>query len=201
MTDPLEYRPLLPRDIPAAAELLADALSGNPLYLSVFGAEPARRHQRVARMFGATLPGLLRRGTVFAAARGPELAGVAAALPPGGCIPERLEHLQSIRPHLHPGDPAPTLLQRWQFHWAARDPAAPHWHVGPVAVAPALQRGGIGTALIERLAAKIDRDGASAYLETDTAGNVRFYRRVGFEVVGTGAVGGVPDWFLVRHPP
>jgi ribosomal protein S18 acetylase RimI-like enzyme len=198
--DALHCRPLLGRDLPGAVELLAAALGDNPLYRSVFGEAGSRRRQRVAGMFRATLPGLMRRGMVLAADRGGELAGVAAALPPGGCIPERLEHLRSIRTHLHPGDPPPPLLQRWQFHWAARDPAAPHWHVGPVAVAPAWQREGIGTALIDRLAARIDRDRAPAYLETDTTGNVRFYRRLGFEVAGTGVVGGVPDWFLVRNP-
>ncbi|MDP8925363.1 MAG: hypothetical protein M3M97_00285 [Actinomycetota bacterium] len=40
-----------------------------------------------------------------------------------------------------------------------------------------------------------------AYLETDTARNVRFYERYGFEVVGQDEVLGIESTFTSRKPP
>jgi hypothetical protein len=44
----------------------------------------------------------------------------------------------------------------------------------------------------------VDEAGGSAYLETDQARNVAFYRKYGFEVTGQGGVLKVPNWFMRR---
>lgn len=61
-------------------------------------------------------------------------------------------------------------------------PQTPHYYLRLLAVAPALQGRGIGSALLQPILARCDRDRVPAYLETDTAANVRFYERHGFRV-------------------
>jgi GNAT superfamily N-acetyltransferase len=87
---------------------------------------------------------------------------------------------------------------RWREAWAARDPRELHWHLGPIAVDAHLQQRGIGSRLMEEFCTLADRDGAMAYLETDKAENVVFYRRFGFETVGQAEVVGTPNWFMRR---
>ena len=38
-----------------------------------------------------------------------------------------------------------------------------------------------------------------SYLETDKYENVRFYRKLGFDVVAEAEVLGVPNWFMSRR--
>ncbi len=75
-----------------------------------------------------------------------------------------------------------------------------HWHVGPVGVEPGLQGRGIGTAVMRRLCEHLDADGEIGFLETETAENVVFYRRLGFEVVSEAELPGLPLWFMRREP-
>lgn len=77
---------------------------------------------------------------------------------------------------------------------------APHWYLSAVGVDPARQGEGLGAALVRSGMGRSDRDGRSIYLETATESNVRFYERLGFEVleetVATGL--GLPVWLMSR---
>jgi ribosomal protein S18 acetylase RimI-like enzyme len=86
----------------------------------------------------------------------------------------------------------------WGGEWARRDPAEPHWHLGPVAVDPDSQGQGIGGAMLADFCARMDGHGALVYLETDKSENVRFYEKFGFAVAAQGEVLGVPNWFMSR---
>jgi hypothetical protein len=44
----------------------------------------------------------------------------------------------------------------------------------------------------------MDRLGATSYLETDKAINVRFYQKFGYHIVGQAPVLGVANWFMKR---
>src|SRR3546814_17949219 len=46
----------------------------------------------------------------------------------------------------------------------------------------------------------LDEHQGIGYLETDRPGNVRLYRRGGFEVVAEQPVLGVSNWFMLRRP-
>jgi predicted N-acetyltransferase YhbS len=70
--------------------------------------------------------------------------------------------------------------------------------VGPVGVERDRQGQGIGGALLSAACARLDAAGAAAYLETDKAVNVAFYRRFGFETTGEAEVLGLPNWFMTR---
>ena len=96
--------------------------------------------------------------------------------------------------------PARKTFHAWRANWGAHDPAEPHWPLGPFAVRANAQARGIGSHLLEAFLELVDKCEGMAYLETDTAGNVRFYERFGFERVGRDEVLGVECTFMSRRP-
>ena len=89
-------------------------------------------------------------------------------------------------------------IRRWVREWANHDLGERHWHLGPAAVVPKLQRRGIGSAFLEALCHWLDEKEEPAYLETEREGNVRLYERFGFKVVHRALVLGVDCWFMRR---
>ena len=65
-------------------------------------------------------------------------------------------------------------------------------------VDPDLQGRGLGGALLASWLEGVDRDARPAYLETDRAENVGFYRRAGFEVEDETAIFGARVWCMRR---
>ena len=64
-------------------------------------------------------------------------------------------------------------------------PHEPHWYLGCLGTHPDWQRRGIASAVLAPVLGQCDADGLPAYLETQRESNVPFYRRHGFEVIGT----------------
>ncbi len=62
-------------------------------------------------------------------------------------------------------------------------PEDPHFYLAFIAVAPRLQGSGLGSALLQRTLARIDKLQANAYLENSNPRNVRLYERAGFSVL------------------
>ena len=84
--------------------------------------------------------------------------------------------------------------------WHQRLAPEPHWYLMILGVDPPQQGRGAGGRLMQPILAACDRDGTPAYLETQKARNVPFYRRHGFEVVQeTEAPGGGPHWWLMKR--
>jgi GNAT superfamily N-acetyltransferase len=77
-----------------------------------------------------------------------------------------------------------------------------HWYLMLLGVDPPYQGQGVGGELMQPILGEADREGRPAYLETQKARNVPFYRRHGFEVVAeTDAPGGGPHlWLMARAP-
>ncbi len=114
-------------------------------------------------------------------------AGVGAALwlPPGvhvdhdavGAVleatvsPERLSPLGAV------------LEQTVQYH-----PSEPHWYLPLIGVDPFRQSKKYGSALLQHALHRCDEDHVPAYLESTNPLNVSFYKRHGFEILGTLAV-------------
>ena len=193
-------------DLRPAALILGRAMRDNPMHVRAFAISDAERRSRaLERFFLRVLLGLHQRGLIYGAYLDNELVGVCGIARPGFCQPAPLEKLR-VLPAVVFGNPPGTALRvlNWTDAWAHRDPAEPHWHLGPVAIEPSVQRQGIGSALLTAFCGHIDADGATAYLETDRQANVHFYQKFGFAVVAEAEVMGVPNWFMSRpavfHP-
>jgi ribosomal protein S18 acetylase RimI-like enzyme len=81
-----------------------------------------------------------------------------------------------------------------------RHMAGPHWELLIMAVDPALQGAGHGTALLREGLARVDASGLPCYLNTNTPANLPFYERLGFTVLEEASLGtgGPPAWAMRR---
>lgn len=184
-------------DLYAAARICAEAMADNPLHLKVFGQDINRRQQRLTRLFSGLLPYIARNGELRGAYAGQQLVGVLGRLSPGHCQPNYLELIKLAPALLASNSPLGWLRTlRWLKQWAKLDHATPHWHLGPLAVAPNHQRQGIGRALME--VAIIEANGVSLYLKTDKLSNVQFYQRLGFNITATPILLGTKTWLMLR---
>jgi GNAT superfamily N-acetyltransferase len=80
-------------------------------------------------------------------------------------------------------------------------PSEPHWHLPLMGVDPLKQGKGFGSALMQHALVQCDRDNKLAYLESSSPRSVPFYKRHGFEVLGTIQAGTSPSIFpMLRRP-
>jgi ribosomal protein S18 acetylase RimI-like enzyme len=80
-------------------------------------------------------------------------------------------------------------------------PSEPHWFLPLMGVDPFRQGAGIGSALLQHAVDRCDRDRKPAYLESTNPRNISFYRRFGFEVLGTIEAAGCPPISpMLRRP-
>jgi len=80
-------------------------------------------------------------------------------------------------------------------------PEEPHHHLALLAVDPARQSGGLGTALLHHHHAKLDDGGTAAYLEASSPNSRDLYLRHGYELRETFALpDGTKFWPMWRPP-
>ena len=80
-------------------------------------------------------------------------------------------------------------------------PSGPHWHLPLMGVDPLEQGKGFSSALMQLGLIRWDRDNKLAYLESSSPRSVPFYKRHGFEVLGTIQRKGSPPLFpMLRRP-
>ena len=200
----IEEGPLDRATIRACAQLCAAAFAEATLFARFFPS-PQRRARSIATLHRAALAHLGPAG-VCAVARGGdgEVRGVAAWLAPGGFPPpvrEQLVRLPAVLSAFSPHFGALRVAARAEAATLAVHPREPHWYPQLLAVDPASQRRGIGTALLAPVLERVDAEGALAYLETQEEANLAYYARVGFTLdrrleVGPGAV-----LFTMRRDP
>jgi ribosomal protein S18 acetylase RimI-like enzyme len=146
----------------------------------------------------AHLPQAERHGLLLSARAGERLVGVLSSTPPGAYPLPAPSAAARLRCLLGQGL---LVANRWaRVYELLRDhhPADRHWYLGTLGVEPELWGRGIGTELLSTWLQMVDSDGTPAYLETDTAGNIRFYQRAGFEVVDEIRILGVRIWTMSR---
>lgn len=196
----MAIRALESADIPEAAALCAWAMRDNPIHKLCFGRHAARRQRRLRRFFTALLAYSLRRGMLFGAFEAGRLVGIVGALAPGACRPRWHDVLRMAPRVLLSNTPLGLWrTSRWLLAWLQADPDHPHWHLGPLAVAPNRQGLGLAQRLGRQLlAATAHEPAASLYLETDRWRNVRLYRHFGFRVSGRRQILGFDSWLLRR---
>jgi len=195
----LDIRRLKEGDLTAAAAICAEAMRDNPLHKRVFGSQPAIRAKRLQRFFLPLLGYVARRGRVYGAFIDQQIVGVFGALAPSHCQPN-LADLARLLPRLLLTN-TPLGLWRmaiWLGTWARLDPKEPHWHLGPLAVAPAWQRHGIGTSLLSYFFQQ--ETDFPHYLETDKEENVRFYQKFGFQTCTQLNLLQTRSWMMCARP-
>jgi len=88
-----------------------------------------------------------------------------------------------------------TFEQMDEYH-----PDEDCWHLAFIAVDPARQGKGLGSALLEACLEHCDADGRGAYLESTNPSNLSLYRRYGFEDMGVIQADGAPPLFPMQRP-
>lgn len=84
---------------------------------------------------------------------------------------------------------------------AHREVREPHWYLALLGCDPLWQGRGVGTALLEPVLDRADKEGTCAYLETQKVENIAWYGRRGFKVVKELEVPGCPTmWAMLREP-
>lgn len=196
-------RDLARSDSGAAARLLTAAFLDEPLWRVV---GPAwRSHRRVAlRILYRNELGKARRwgGPNFAADVRGSLAGVAIAFDAGRWPPPQPWSTLRDLPSLAIAGPLATL-RAGQVDWKVQRlrPRQPHVYLYLLAVDPALQQRGVGTALVEAVARHAAERRLPVCLETMSPSNPAFYAKQGFEVTAEcELLDGARAWLMRRDP-
>ncbi len=197
----VEVRRLAPQQVEEAAEVLADAFDGYPWTAWTVAAD--RHRERLAGLFGLTIAAVgLPYGDVWAAVeRAGRVAGVAVWLRPDRPVPEQVWTDLSERDAQLAGD-------RYGAMVAAEAACAPlrtteaACLLATVGVRRDRWGQGLGGRVLEPGLAAAAHAGLPAVLETSSTDNLRFYRRLGFEMTGQVEVpGGGPRVWGMRRPP
>ena len=190
--------PLAPELVPGAARAIAAGFFDNEIWVWLLPRDRQRR-RLLPRHYRAMLRRVhLRRGATWTT---PETEGAAIWFPPGTLTLTRAERLAEIASLLPDALPNLRRIARWEGLIQRHHPREPHWYLETLSVAPASQRGGIGTALIEPGLARADADALPAFLETQRQSNIPFYRRFGFELTEEISLPDSPPlWLMWREP-
>ena len=188
-------------EIPDLAAVLARAFAHDPFFAWMAGDAP-ERSQRMRDGWS----GILRHGSAHLAHTytTDDLAGVAIWLPPehhGTSVVDSLRQLPALarltgwRRLRQIGDAMDTLEQHRHRH-----APQPHFYLSALGVEPERQGEGLGTALVQPVLDRCDRDRIPAYLETAVARNVLLYERLGFGVVEELDLPGtdIHGWLMLR---
>jgi GNAT superfamily N-acetyltransferase len=119
-----------------------------------------------------------------------------------------------LPPNIHPDvETIGNLLQSTASEQAQKDgsavfeqmrkyhPSEPHWYLPLMGVDPLQQGKGFGSELMKYVLKQCDHDNRLAYLESSNPRNVSFYKRLGFEAVGSIQAGSSPSILpMVRKP-
>jgi len=186
--------PLRAEQTEQAVGVLARAFVTNPVHVAAFGPSRVESNEAFFRIGLAVM-----KGGKFVATDGSRIHGVAHWVHSTACQFSASDKLRMM-PRMIRGFGVRTTLKviSWVSTWSRHDPAEPHYHLGPIAVNPDAQGGGVGRMLMESYCMELDRTEVPGYLETDRPDNVAFYQRFGFAVTGTATALGVETYFMLR---
>lgn len=142
----------------------------------------------------------------------PDLAGVAAWLPPGEFPSDLLSQLKivlQLQLYLLPVKAGWSQVGRWMNVLQATEKAhqqdmgdSPCWYLGLMLVHPKKQGQGVGSRLLRPILQRASDEDMPCYVVTFTEQAVRFYQKNGFEIAQkqTFAPNSPPFWTLTRNP-
>jgi GNAT superfamily N-acetyltransferase len=189
-------RPATAADVPQLAQTLTRAFHDDPVvnYL----VKPEKHAKNAPFFFRSTATRDLTHGEVWTT---DDLAGGALWAAPGEWRLGGTELLRSFPMVLRTfGTALPRALRVLSMIEKVH-PKEPHWYLGVLGTDPSQQGKGIGSALMQPVLDKCDREGLPAYLESSKDRNVPFYARHGFEVTQEVTIPNGPKvWCMWREP-
>ncbi len=186
-------------DVPAAAEVLADAFTDYPWTRWTVDADGHGERLRALHHLYLSAVGV-PFGRVDVAQAGHDLVGVGVWVPSTGIADEVWAHVGPTATDLA-GNRASAAVEA-EARLAERRPREPHLTLASLGVARHRHGQGFGAALLATGLQRADQGGLPVWLETSAEPNVRFYRRLGFAVVDVVDLpgDGPRTWLMLRAP-
>jgi GNAT superfamily N-acetyltransferase len=192
------------QDVPAAADMLADAFNTDQIMVYFFGGTLAERRPLVSEFFDILMSARLAlNAPVFLAKLEGQIVGAVMGndttrpdwLPEQAARWSRFEMKQ---------EGLVERLNRQEEVVNRFKPKRPHYYIGVLGVHPSCQGKGTGAALVKRFCATSDADKSSSgtYIETASPLNANYYQRLGFEPAGEADLDATTRlWTLFRPTP
>jgi GNAT superfamily N-acetyltransferase len=189
----LVIRDVDPVDTNEITRVLAAAMSDGPVARWLMPDAIARRASSPA-YFEIFAEHAIRYGEVYATVDPIDgrLSGVALWFPLTSEIPPPLDYETRLKEAAGPAFDRACQLDELLF--VNHPDSTPHHHLAFLAVRPERQNMGIGSALLSRHHARLDRAGIPAYLESNDWRNRELYLRHGY-------TSGAPIWLPDDGPP
>jgi GNAT superfamily N-acetyltransferase len=195
----LVIRDVAPVDTAEITGLVAAAMRDGPV-ARWLQPDPAVRVAESARYFEIFVEHAVRYGEVYATADADTggLSGVALWFPFTSVIPPPAEYEQRLK---EVSGSAFDRACELDAALEARHPVEAHHYLAFLAVHPHSQSRGVGSALLDRHHARLDRAGIPAYLEANDPRNRDLYLRHGYQVRSViDLPDGPPLWTMWRLP-
>ncbi len=179
---------------------LCDAFTDYPVMRYVLGPEGDYRARLEILVRNFLLARVLRKDPILALCDGDEVCGVAVCTLPGlPSTPDLEEAREWSWSEL--GGGAKERYGDWIRVWEPLGVAEPNIHVNMLGVPPKYQGRGFGKVLLERVYA-MSREHAESTgisLTTESEGNVSFYQRMGYQLLGHARIRpGFETWSFFR---
>jgi ribosomal protein S18 acetylase RimI-like enzyme len=194
----MEARQATDGDVRSLATTLARAFHDDPVMTWLFGERPGPRLRRLRRYFASEARRHRRHGQVLVSS---DRTGAAFWDPPGLWRATWLQLLRSAPVLLADvGLRMPRAIKALDLVDRAH-PREHHWYLAVLGTDPPHQGRGVGTALVNPVLERCDREGLGAYLESSKPTNILYYERFGFTVTGQiDLPSGPPVWPMWRDP-
>ena len=188
-----------------ASEVLTHAFHNDPMWTYIFP-DADERARSLYNLWQALIGYCLVYGEVYTT---PQLKGVACWLAPGNTEQTLWRLLRTglgfVRAVMkYEGEARSRFMGVLSYTDSEhkRIMKTPHWYLWALGVEPDSQRQGVGCRMIQPVLAHAAAEDLPCYLETQTEGNVVFYRKRGFQVLSEAEVPGtgMKVWAMVKKP-
>ncbi len=195
-------KPLDPSRYGEAARLLGRAFQGDPVIASILPrSAPERRVHKLAVMFEEMLLVNARQNQPFGIVDSGSVRAAAILHRPGTYPLPCLTGLGLVWRAMRKA--GPRGLGRflcWSLRSGRHHPATPHYYLETLGVDPTMQGRGLGSAMLQHIAAVVDAADTECILETANDRNVVLYQRFGFEIRHVERILGAHVRFMRRRP-